>query len=170
MRRQSESEGAFTRPYTRSHTFTRLGAVCVKVERREACHEGPEVLEHLRLGNSNFVPREPVCDEGGGRRLPWGEDWQHELVSDFYRDVSRWQRWYIRTARGDRLRLCRLWCCLMVGVGVIPRGVFRAVETPYASSSAPRRVDSGGMFASTSMRATHVQRRAPRHNIRKHSF
>ena len=43
------------------------------------------------------------------------------------------------------------------------------METPSTSSSASRPVNSGGTFASTPMRVTHVQRRVPRH-IHKHSF
>ena len=54
-------------------------------------------------------------------------------------------------------------------IAVVPSGVFRAVETPYTSSSASRHVDSGGRFPLTSMCATCVQRKASRH-ICKQSF
>ena len=51
MGRQSEREDTFTRPNTSTHTFTRLGAVDVKVEGvREVSDEGPEVITDFHFG------------------------------------------------------------------------------------------------------------------------
>ena len=80
-----------------------------------------------------------------------------------------WHRALSLTETGRWTAVWRWWCCQTILLAVLPRVAFRAVFIPYDRSNASRRCCSGGMLASTSILATRVQRRAPRH-ILTHSF
>ena len=84
MGRQAEPQGTFTRPYTCTHTFTRLGAVSVQMEGGcVVCDKLEEELSGLFLCGGGLCVREPLVDDGGvGEQwLPWGRGRQNQLVA-----------------------------------------------------------------------------------------